>query len=301
MNTRPPTLDEGLATRSNQFPRPRKPRLKPRDWLVVAICFAVIAVMLWPLIMSFLASVKPAAEASAVPPSYLPRALSTENYQKVFNYQQGIWNYMSNSLIVAAMTIGFCLALAVPAGYALARFPIPGKELLFLVILASMMIPYQALLVPIYLMFSKLGLTATHLGLAILHTILQLPFSVYLMRNSFEAIPIELEEAAQVDGASTLFTFRRVFLPLTLPGMVTVALFAFINSWNEFIGALLLMNTEKSFTIPIMLTGVASGDFGSVDWGALQASVMISLLPCLIVYLCLQKYYVSGFLAGAVK
>jgi len=199
------------------------------------------------------------------------------------------------------MAIALCLALSVPAGYALARFPIPGKEAWFLLLLASMMVPYQALLVPLYLMFAKLGLTASHFGLAILHAVLQLPFSIYLMRNAFEAIPKELEEAARVDGASSPFMLRRIFMPLAMPGMVTVALFAFITSWNEFIGALILMNTEGAFTVPIMLTSVVSGQFGSVDWGALQASVIISVLPCLAVYLLLQKYYVSGLLAGAVK
>lgn len=281
---------------------PPKPLARQaRGWLVAAICIAVISLMLMPLVMSFLASFRPLSETSAVPPTYLPSALSTENYQKVANYQQGIWTYVRNSALVAGMTIVLCLALSVPAGFALARFPVPGKEVWFVLILASMMVPYQALLVPIYLMFAKLGLTANHFGLAILHTILQLPFSVYLMRNSFEAVPKELEEAARVDGASTAFQLRRVFIPLALPGMVTVALFAFITSWNEFIGALILMNTESAFTVPIMLTGVVSGDFGSVDWGALQASVVVSMLPCLLVYLALQKYYVSGLLAGAVK
>ena len=280
---------------------PRPLAGQARGWLVAAICIAVITLMLMPLVMSFLASFRPLAETSAVPPTYLPSALSTENYQKVANYQQGIWTYVRNSALVAGMTIVLCLVLSVPAGFALARFPVPGKEVWFVLILASMMVPYQALLVPIYLMFAKLGLTANHFGLAILHTILQLPFSVYLMRNSFEAVPKELEEAARVDGASTAFQLRRVFIPLALPGMVTVALFAFITSWNEFIGALILMNTESAFTVPIMLTGVVSGDFGSVDWGALQASVVVSMLPCLLVYLALQKYYVSGLLAGAVK
>ncbi|HLQ19483.1 MAG TPA: carbohydrate ABC transporter permease [Tabrizicola sp.] len=280
-------------------PKPLARRAK--SWLMAAICIAVITLMLMPLVMSFLASFRPLAETSAVPPTYLPSSFSTENYQKVANYQQGIWTYVRNSTVVAGMTILLCLALSVPAGFALARFPVPGKEIWFVLILASMMVPYQALLVPLYLMFSKLGLTGNHFGLAILHTILQLPFSVYLMRNSFEAVPKELEEAARVDGASTAFQLRRVFIPLALPGMVTVALFAFITSWNEFIGALILMNTESAFTVPIMLTGVVSGDFGSVDWGALQASVVVSMLPCLLVYLALQKYYVSGLLAGAVK
>jgi multiple sugar transport system permease protein len=274
---------------------------RPSDYLIAAICVAVIAIMLWPLLMSFFASIKPAPEASAVPPHYLPRSLSLENYREVATYHGGVWVYVRNSLSVAAMTIVLCLALAVPAGYGLARFDLPGKEFWFLMLLASMMIPYQALLVPLYLMFSKLGLTASQFGLAILHTILQLPFSIYLMRNSFEGVPKELEEAAFVDGASSLFTLRRVFLPLVMPGMVTVALFAFITSWNEFLGALIMMNTERAFTVPIMLTGVVSGDFGSVNWGGLQASVIVSILPCMIVYLLLQKYYVSGLLSGAVK
>jgi multiple sugar transport system permease protein len=274
---------------------------RAKGWLVAALCLVVIMVMLLPLVMSGLASLRPLSETSAVPPTYLPSALSLENYRKVADYQQGIWVYVRNSTLVAGMTIVLCLLLSVPAGFALARFPVPAKEFWFLLILMPMMVPYQALLVPLYLMFAKLGLTASQLGLAILHTILQLPFSVYLMRNSFEAVPRELEEAARVDGASTFFQLRRVFMPLAAPGMVTVALFAFITSWNEFIGALILMNTESAFTVPIMLTGVVSGDFGSVDWGALQASVVVSMLPCLGVYLALQKYYVSGLLAGAVK
>ncbi|MEO8242453.1 MAG: carbohydrate ABC transporter permease [bacterium] len=283
------------------LPIPRHRVRRPSEYLIAAICVAVIVIMLWPLVMSFLASVKPSTEASNVPPHYLPQSLSLENYREVATFHQGIWVYVFNSLSVAAMTIVMCLALAIPAGYGLARFPIPGKEVWFLLILASMMIPYQALLVPLYLMFSKLGLTGSQFGLAILHTVLQLPFSVYLMRNSFEGIPKEMEEAAVMDGASSFFTLRRVFVPLVAPGMVTVALFAFVASWNEFLGALIMMNTESSFTVPIMLTGVITGNFGSVNWGALQASVIISILPCLLVYVLLQKYYVSGFLSGAVK
>jgi multiple sugar transport system permease protein len=138
-------------------------------------------------------------------------------------------------------------------------------------------------------------------GLAIVHTILQIPFSVYLMRNSFEGVPKELEEAAVIDGCSTFASFRRIFLPLVLPGMVTVALFAFITSWNEFLAALIFMNKETAFTVPIMLVSVRTGHLGAVDWGALQAGIMISILPCILVYVFLQKYYVSGLLSGAVK
>jgi multiple sugar transport system permease protein len=263
---------------------PRGGRAPPGAYLAIAACVAVIAIMAAPMALSFLASIKTAADASAVPPHYLPQALSFENYAKV-----------------ALMTIAACIVLAAPAGYGLARFAMRGKEVAFLGLLAPIMIPYQALLTPLYLDFARVGLVNSHLGLAIVHTILQLPFSIFLMRNSFEAIPREIEEAAMVDGCSAWKRFTRVFLPLAVPAIVTVALFAFINSWNEFLAALIFMNRETSFTVPILLVSVRIGNHGAVDWGALQASVVISIIPCLAVYLALQRYYVSGLLSGAVK
>jgi multiple sugar transport system permease protein len=280
----------------------RRPRRQAGiAYLIGAISIAVIAVMGAPIVLSFLASIKTAADASASPPHYLPAALSLENYAKVFHYQAGLATYIGNSALVAGIVIAACLLIAAPAGYGLARFAMRGKEIAFLVLLAPIMIPYQAILTPLYLDFAKIGLVNSHLGLAIVHTILQLPFSVYLMRSSFEAIPREIEEAAVIDGCSSWKRLTRIFLPLTLPGLVTVALFAFINSWNEFLAALIFMNRETSFTMPILLVAVRTGRFGAVDWGALQASVIISIIPCLAVYLALQRYYVSGLLSGAVK
>ena len=270
-------------------------------YLVGAIAVFVAALMLSPLVLSFLASIKTPAAASLVPPIYFPGELSLQSYITVFRFGAGLSTYVANSLSVAALTILFCLALSVPAGFGLARFKLPAKEVLFLILLAPLMIPYQALLTPLYLMFAKLGLANSSVGLAIVHTILQIPFSVYLMRNSFEAIPRELEEAAVIDGCSSFVSFRRIFLPLVMPGMVTVALFAFIASWNEFLAALIFMNKETAFTVPILLVSVRTGHFGAVDWGALQAGIMISILPCILIYIFLQKYYVSGLLGGAVK
>ena len=274
---------------------------RPQTYLFAALCLVIITLMLFPIAMSFLASLKTTADASLVPPHYLPAALSIENYFKVFHYQAGLQTYLFNSLAVASLTILMCLALAVPAGYALAAFPLPAREAIFLVLLLGLMAPYQALLTPLYRLFTSLGLTNSYLGLAIIHTILQLPFSVYLMRNSFEAVPRELSEAAIIDGANSFQTLLWIFLPASLPSIVTLVLFAFITSWNEFIGALIFMNRENGFTIPVMLVGVRSGHFGAVDWGAVQAGVVISILPCFLIYLLLQKYYVSGFLSGAIK
>lgn len=273
----------------------------PARVIVALVCWLVIALMAWPLLMSLLASFKPEAEVAAVPPEYLPHAFSLQSYLKVYGYQAGLPNYLFNSFTVAFLTIAFCLLLAVPAGYGLARFHVPFKEILFLVLLASMMIPYQALLTPLFLMFSKLGLINNHVGLAIVHTILQLPFSVYVMRNTFESVPRELEEAAIMDGCSALQILGRVFMPLAVPGMVTVSLFAFIMSWNEFLAALIFMNKETAFTLPVLLTGVIGSFYGAVAWGPLQAGVVVSVIPCIAIYFLLQRYYVSGFLSGAVK
>ncbi len=279
----------------------RRKRVAPSSQLAAVACVVTIVLMGAPLALSFLASIKTPADASAVPPHYWPHALSFENYLKVFNYEAGLATYVANSGAVALLTIVACITLAAPAGYGLARFTMRGKEIAFLVLLAPIMIPYQALLTPLYLDFAKVGLVNTRVGLAIVHTILQLPFSIYLMRNSFEAIPREIEEAAMLDGCSAFRRLTHIFLPLALPAIVTVALFAFIASWNEFLAALIFINRKSSFTVPILLVSVQIGHHGAVDWGALQASIMIAIVPCLAVYLALQRYYISGLLSGGVK
>jgi multiple sugar transport system permease protein len=270
-------------------------------YLLAAIAVFISALMLAPVVLSFFASIKSKADASATPPTYLPHSFSLENYHNILDYQAGLWTYVGNSLLVAALAIVLVVALAVPAGYGLARFRFRGKEVLFLVLLLPLMIPYQSLLIPIYMMFAKIGLANTHIGLAIIHAILQIPFSVYRMRNSFEGVPKELEEAAVVDGGTSFQLFTRVALPLVLPGVVTIALFAFITSWNEFLAALIVMNKETLFTVPVMLVGVRTGHLGAVDWGSLQAGIIVSIIPCVLIYVFLQKYYVSGLLSGAVK
>jgi len=288
-----------LAARPRAAPERRTARRS--RYLLGALCCAIIAIMLFPIVVAFFASIKTSSAAMATPPTYLPSQLSIESYLHIYHYQAGLPTYLFNSLGVASIAIVLCLLLSVSAGYGLARFKIPFKEPLFLLLLSGMMIPYQALLTPLYLLYVKLGLQQTLFGLALIHTALQLPFSIFLMRSSFEAVPRELEEAAVVDGCNSFETLWRVFLPAAIPGMVTVALFAFVNSWNEFIAALIFMNKESTFTIPIMLVSSRIGHYGMVDWGALQAGVLISIVPCVLVYVFLQKYYVSGFLNGAIK
>jgi multiple sugar transport system permease protein len=271
-------------------------------YLLGAICVAICAIMLAPLFVSIMASLKTTQEAAAIPPTYFSHQLSLDSYERLWRYQAGLPTYIFNSGATAFLTIAFCLILTIPAGYALARFPIPGKEFIFVFLLLALIIPYQALLTPIFFMFAKLHLTNTLVGLAIVHTAIQVPFSVYIMRNSFESVPREMEEAAVIDGATTWQVLTRIFVPAIRPAIVTVSLFAFITSWNEFLGALVMMNRGAIFTLPLILANARQEtSIGGTDWGMLQAGITISIIPCVLFYVLLQKYYVSGFTSGAVK
>jgi multiple sugar transport system permease protein len=271
-------------------------------YLLGAIMITLALFMLLPIYATVTASVKLPSEAAAIPPTYFPRSFSVESYAKLWDYQHGLPRYLFNSFATAFLAILFTVVLTVPAGYALARFPVPGKEMLFVFLLTALIIPYQALLTPIFLMFAQLKLTNSLVGLAIIHTAIQLPFSLYIMRNSFEAIPKELEEAAVIDGCNTFQLLTRICIPSVVPSIVTIALFAFITSWNEFLGALVMLNKGEMFTLPLVLAASRTVNMlGGTDWGMLQAGVTVSIIPCVGVYLLLQKYYVSGLLSGAVK
>jgi multiple sugar transport system permease protein len=294
------TLDSGSATRRRSLRE--RTRIGRGRYLVAAACLFLCALMVMPIILSIAASLKTTEEAAAVPPTYFPSELSLDSYLRLWDYESGLPVYLGNSLGTALLTIAICLGLTIPAGYALARYRIPGKEALFVFLLFALIIPYQALLTPIFLMFAQLRLTNTLLGLAILHTTIQLPFSLYVMRNAFESVPRELDEAAVMDGASSWQVLVRIFLPAVVPAIVTVALFAFVTSWNEFLGALVMMNRDASYTLPLILAVSRTvTSLGSTDWGLLQAGVVISMIPCILIYVMLQRYYVAGLTQGAVK
>jgi multiple sugar transport system permease protein len=290
------------AQQSLRVPGSARIMQRRTGYLVAAICVALCTIMIMPLALTILASLKTTLEAAALPPTYVPHELSYDSYVKLWNYQAGLLTYVANSGITACLTILFCLVLTIPAGYALARFPVPGKEVIFVILLLALIIPYQALLTPIFFMFIQLKLTNSLVGLAIVHTAIQLPFSVYIMRNAFESVPGELDEAATVDGCSSWQSLLFVYIPSIRPAIVTVSLFAFITSWNEFLGALVMMSRGSAFTLPIVLAAARTEtSLGGTDWGLLQAGITISIVPCVLFYLLLQKYYVSGLLSGAVK
>jgi multiple sugar transport system permease protein len=258
-------------------------------------------IFLMPIMWAALNSFKSNAEANQSPPTWFPHEWSLENYSKLASYGSGIGVYFVNSLVLSVSVVAGTVVVTVLAGYGFARFQFRGKNLLFGSTLLILMVPYATIIIPLFIVMSWLHLTNTLIGLALVQIMFHLPFSVFLMRNSFESVPKELEEAARMDGASTLVALRYISLPLVAPGIVTVALFAFIASWNEFLAPLIFLNGDSSYTLPIMLVNLSRGQYGEIDYGPLQAGVVITIVPVLLLYLFLQRYYVAGLVNGALR
>ncbi|TGQ63905.1 carbohydrate ABC transporter permease [Mesorhizobium sp. M00.F.Ca.ET.186.01.1.1] len=255
-----------------------------------------------PIVWAVLSTFKPAQEARQPPlPPWPTSGFSLENYATLNTFGDGLWASAQNSIYVSLMTVLVSIVVSVFAGYGFSRFRFPFKDLFFVLILSTIMIPFQSILTPIFLVLTKLGLHNTLTGLVGVYVTLQLPFSIFMMRNAFDAVPREIEEAARMDGAGNVTMLVKVMLPLVWPGVVTIALFAFLGAWNEFLAALVLMTDQSKFTLPVMMTALQSGRFGAIDWGAVQAGVTVMMVPCLILFLALQRFYIRGLMAGAVK
>lgn len=262
---------------------------------------ALAFLFLFPLAWSTLNSFKSSSEASASPPTWFPQQWSTENYAELVGHGEGLGRYLGNSLVVAAVSVVLCGVIATLGGYGFARFQFPGKNLVFLAVIAVLMVPHATLVLPLYFMFARAGLQDNLVAVGLVLTVFQLPFSIFLMRNSFESVPLELEEAGRADGCSSFGVFMRISLPLVLPGIVTIALFAFLVAWNEFLVPLLMLNDGANYTFSLMLVNIRTGAYGSIDWGLLQAGTTLAILPCLALYLLLQRYYVGGLTEGALR
>ena len=275
-----------------------------RRWPAMPHVFGMLAAALFvaPVATAVLSTFKPPAEARLPPlPPWPTTGVSVQSYVSLDSFGAGFWHSALNSLTVAVATAVVSAVVALLAGYGFSRHRFPLRGVCFVLILATIMIPFQSIATPIFLILSTLGLQNSLVGLTLVYVTLQLTFSVFMMRNSFDAIPKEIEEAARMDGANSWQLLVLTLLPLVWPGVVTVCLFAFLNSWNEFFGALVLLTDQSKFTLPIMVTAVQSGRFGAIDWGAVQAGVTVMMIPCLVLFILLQRFYIRGLTAGAVK
>jgi multiple sugar transport system permease protein len=269
-------------------------------WWVVCLCLAVA--FLYPLWVMLSMALKNPVEQGRIPPTFFPHAPGVANFVHLASVQGlNVFGNLLNSVVVTLASTVCTVLVAALAGYALARARFWGSNLVFFMILATFMIPFQAIITPLFMVLKTLHLNNSLVGLTIVYITFNLPFGLFIMRNSFAAVPSTLEEAAQVDGCGIFSALRHILLPIVAPGLVTTALLTFFASWNEFFAALILITDQSKFTLPVTLTLVTSGQFGTVNWGALQAGVALTIVPCIVIYVLLQRYYVSGMLNGALK
>lgn len=271
-------------------------------YYLVATCLAMA--FLFPLLYIAFRSVLPAnADADGIGWSSLAE-ITFENYAVVFNPDVGLYRYALNSLIVATCTAVLVAVVSTLAGYALSRIPFRYSAVVFVILLAPLLVPYQGLLTPLSLVLNQLELLNTLPGLIVVLTTFQLPFAVFVMRNTFDTIPPELEEAAQIDGAGLIGVLRRVLVPLAWPGIVTVALFGFMTGWNDLLTSVVFLTDQDLYTLPIVLTSLATSvEFGVplVHAGLLTATACVATAPVVILFLALQRFYARGLIGGALK
>ena len=260
-------------------------------WLsVVVIVSPAILVFLWMLSLSL----KTELDNGTYPPVFIPNPPTLANFVYVFT-ENSMWLYFKNSLIVSGFATLIALVVGIPAGYGIARLAAHKTTVLILI---ARMTPALSYLIPLFTVFQFLGLNNTLTALIITHLVITVPIVVYIMVGYFETLPRELEEAAQIDGASVWTTFRYVAMPLARPGIVVGTILAFIFSWNNFVFGIVLASRETR-TLPVAVYNMLS--FEQVSWGPLAAAALIVTLPVLILTVFAQRQIVAGLTAGAVK
>jgi multiple sugar transport system permease protein len=266
---------------------------------VVGVVTAVIFV--FPLIWALIRSLQTPKAFVGAPTWHSVVDLTFSNYSNLLNVGSGILRYALNSLLVGIASAIITVLLATMAGYGFARFAFPFKRIAFILVLAVFLVPFQSLLAPLMYVLRTLHLDNSLIGLGAIYVTFQLPLSVFIMRNAFAQVPRALEEAAIIDGASTFAVLRHIMWKLVFPGTVTVALFTFLFAWNEFLASLTFITTNTRYTLPVALVNEELGAFGQVSYGVLEAGAVLAMIPCLLLFLILQRYYVRGLLSGATK
>jgi len=273
-----------------------KPTRLTKYVLLFTLTLATLAPIYWMITISF----KREVDQFAVPPRWFWFAPTLEHYLDAF-VVRSFGQYLINSLVVAIGSTVCALVLGTLAAYSLARFRVPGNldRKLALWILSTRMFPAIVTAVPLFLIMRDLRLVNTRLSLIIVYTSFNLPFVVWMMRGFFAEVPRDLEEAAMVDGDSRLGALWRVVLPLVTPGLAATAVFCLIVSWNEFLFALVLTQTDDAMTLPVGIAGRVT-QYG-IKWGVMSAAAVVAMVPILAFAMSVQKYLVRGLSLGAVK
>lgn len=277
----------------------RSPRLWSASGSAVILCaLGLLVFSAFPFLWMASTAVKPPQEIFATPPVLWPSRFTLENLERLFGETKFL-TYFRNSLTVSFAAVGLTLLFSVPAAYSLTRFRFPGRERIATVVLFTYMFAPIMIIIPFYVLVRFLGLANTHFGLVLAYTAFCLPFSMWMLRAFFQTIPVEIEQAALVDGANRLQAVIHVVLPLALPGVVATGIFTFILAWNDYIFARVLLSRDELKTLPIGIADLYNASV--VDWGMIMAAGLLVIAPVLGVYVFIQKYLIAGWGAEGLK
>jgi ABC-type glycerol-3-phosphate transport system permease component len=258
----------------------------------------LLVVGAFPLFWMLATSLKPSAEIFATPPRLVPAHPTLENFGRLF-VETAFVTFFRNSAIVSLATVAVTLSVSALGAYGLTRFAFAGREKVAGLILTTYMFAPVMIIIPFYILVKQLGIVNTRLALVLSYTTFCLPFCLWLLRAFFESIPLELEEAAMVDGAGRARAVWHIVLPLALPGLIAAAIFTFILAYNDFLFALVLITSEELKTLPVGVNDLFNATI--VDWGMIMAAGVMITLPAVLFFAVVQRYLVQGWGAGGVK
>jgi N,N'-diacetylchitobiose transport system permease protein len=263
----------------------------------------VFAIAVFPVLWMVGTAFKPTQEIFSTTPRPLPADPTLSNFSEVLTGDlvpgTPFWQFLTNSAIVTACTVVISSLLALLAATAVARFRFRFRTTVLIMLLVVQMVPLEALVIPLFVMMRRLDLLDSLAGLVIAYVGFSLPFAVWMLRTFVAAVPVDLEEAASIDGAGPWQTFWRILFPLVAPGLVATSIFSFITAWNEFVFALTFMSDQDGYTLPIALSFFFGRD--TTDWGAVMAASTLLTVPVVVFFLAVQRRMVSGLVSGAVK
>lgn len=271
---------------------------RQRKLVPVLVLVAGAAVMVVPFLATLSNSLKTYEQYIAVPPSWLPSPALWSNYAEVLQRQPLFWRFVGNSALVAVLAVLGCLLTSSMVGFALARLRLPGRNALLTVALGTMALPTVITLVPSFILYKQLGWLDTHLPLIIPYW-LATAFGIFLMRQAFLTIPVELLEAAAIDGANPWHAFWRTQLPLVRPQLATLGVFTFMASWSAVLEPTIYLTSQEMYTLPVGVLSLKDQYLGSDQ--IVAAAALLSLLPMLIVFVLVQRFFVRGFVASGLK
>ncbi len=268
-------------------------------WIMLTITVILTIILFFPIFWMVRISISPRPELFEIPVKIFPRALNTEGYATILS-EGNFLRYYLNSIIVAVATVMVCLFAGILAAYSFSRFKYPGRKSLMIVALTAQMFPWALLIISLYIFFLKLKLLDTYLGLVLAHTTFALPLTIWIVKSYFDTIPRELEESAFMDGCMRNRVLLKIIIPLSTPGILAAGIYIFIFSWNDFLFGLTLTSQDK---MRILAPGIALAFIGEYEykWIEMMASSIGVMLPVVIAFLFLQKYFIAGLTAGALK